>query len=97
MRKKKIYKQIVKRIMRPEITQCLECQNKLQRCVTISDRPIITLKQVMRVVHCGYRCPQPECEGAKASLPQCPSRCVGFVWVYLSLDWRLSFWSDNCA
>ncbi len=65
MRKKKIYKQIVKRIMRPEITQCLECQNKLQRCVTISDRPIITLKQVMRVVHCGYRCPQAECPGRK--------------------------------
>ncbi len=63
MRKKKIYKQVVKRIMRPEITQCLECQSKLHRCVTISDRPIITLKQVMRVVHCGYRCPQPECPG----------------------------------
>src|SRR2546421_9248155 len=65
MRKKKIYKQVVKRIMRPEITQCLECQSKLQRCVTISDRPIITLKQVIRVVHCGYQCPQRECPGRK--------------------------------
>jgi len=65
MRKKKIYKQVVKRIMRPEITQCVKCQSKLQRCVTISDRPIITLKQVMRVVHCGYRCPDHECPGRK--------------------------------
>lgn len=65
MRKKKIYKQVVKRIMRAEITQCLECQNKLQRCVTIADRPIITLKQVLRVVHCGYRCPQAECPGKR--------------------------------
>src|SRR5947209_18076074 len=65
MRKKKIYKQIVKRIMRPEIRQCLECQSTLQRSVTISDRPIITLKHVMRVVHCGYRCPQAECPGRK--------------------------------
>jgi hypothetical protein len=63
MRKKKIYHQVVKRILRPEITQCLKCQSKLQRCVTISDRMIITLKQVMRVVHCGYRCPQGECSG----------------------------------
>jgi hypothetical protein len=26
---------------------------------------IITLKQVIRVVHCGYRCPQGECPGRK--------------------------------
>ncbi len=63
MRKKKIYHQVVKRILRPEITHCLECQRKLQRSVTISDRLIITLKQVLRVVHCGYRCPQAECPG----------------------------------
>ena len=49
--------------MRPELTHCLECQSKLQRCVTISDRMIITLKQTIRLVHCGYRCPQPDCAG----------------------------------
>jgi hypothetical protein len=65
MRKKKRYGQAVKRIMRPELTHCLECQSKLQRCVTISDRMIITLKQVIRLVHCGYRCPHPECSGRK--------------------------------
>src|SRR5713226_5797015 len=65
MRKKKRYLQAIKRIMRPEITHCLECQSKLQRCVTISDRMIITLEQVIRLVHCGYRCPQAECPGRK--------------------------------
>src|SRR6202171_5074950 len=65
MRKKKVYYQLVKRILRPEVTHCLECQRKLQRCVTISDRPIITLKQVIRVVHCGYRCPQEQCPGSQ--------------------------------
>lgn len=65
MRKKKSYQQVVKRILRPEITHCLQCHTKLQRCVTISDRMIITLKQVIRLVHCGYRCPQPECAGSK--------------------------------
>jgi hypothetical protein len=63
MRKQKRYPQAVKRIMRPELTHCLECQSKLQRCVTISDRMIITLKQTIRLVHCGYRCPQPDCAG----------------------------------
>ena len=65
MNKKKRYNQAVKRILRPEVTHCLECRSRLQRCVTISDRMIITLKQVIRVVHCGYRCPQEECPGRK--------------------------------
>ena len=65
MNKKKKYNQAVKRILRPEVTHCLECQRKLQRCVTIADRMIITLKQVIRLVHCGYRCPQEECPGRK--------------------------------
>ena len=63
MNKKKRYNKAVKRILRPEVTHCLECQSRLSRCVTISDRMIITLKQVMRVVHCGYRCPQEACAG----------------------------------
>ncbi len=65
MRKKRRYDQVVECIMRPELTHCLECQSKLQRSVTISDRMIITLKQVIRLVHCGYRCPQRECSGRK--------------------------------
>src|SRR5260370_12245714 len=65
MHKKRRYDQVVKYIMRPELTHCLECQSKLQRSVTISDRMIITLKQVIRLVHCGYRCPQRECPGRK--------------------------------
>jgi hypothetical protein len=50
MRKKKSYHQVVKRILRPEISHCLECQSKLQRSVTISDRILVTLKQVIRVI-----------------------------------------------
>lgn len=65
MNKKKRYNQMIKRILRPEVTHCLECQRKLQRCVTIADRMIITLKQVIRLVHCGYRCPQEECPSRK--------------------------------
>lgn len=65
MRKKRTYQHFVKRIMRPEVTHCLTCKNKIKRCVTISDRMIVTLKQVIRLVHCGYRCPQLDCPGRK--------------------------------
>lgn len=63
MRTRKAYTQVVKRIMRPELTHCLECQRRLQRCVTISQRTVITLKQVIKVIHCGYRCPLSDCPG----------------------------------
>ena len=60
MRTRKAYAQVVKRIMRPELTHCLECQSRLQRCVTISQRTVITLKQV---IDCGFRCPLSDCPG----------------------------------
>src|SRR5258708_1958689 len=38
MRKKRSYDQVVKCIIRPELTHSFESQNTLQRCITISDR-----------------------------------------------------------
>jgi hypothetical protein len=65
MRTHKSYPQVVKRIFRPELTHCLECQTRLRRCATISHRTIVTLTQVMRVIHCAYRCPDITCPGHK--------------------------------
>jgi hypothetical protein len=63
MRTKKSYEQRNKRTYRPEITHCVDCGSRLRRAVTISDRTIITRKEVLHVVHRGYRCPLPECPG----------------------------------
>lgn len=63
MRKTRAYEQRTKRTYRPEITHCLECGSRLRRTVTISARTIITLDEVLQVVHRGYRCPQPDCPG----------------------------------
>ncbi|HET8910378.1 MAG TPA: hypothetical protein VFN23_02875 [Ktedonobacteraceae bacterium] len=63
MRKKKIYQQMTKRMYRPEVTHCVDCGSRLRRAVTISARTVITLKEVIRVVHRGYRCPQSDCPG----------------------------------
>lgn len=63
MRTKKSYEQRVKRTYRPELTQCVDCGSRLRRAVTISDRSVITLKEALHVVHCGYRCPLPDCPG----------------------------------
>ena len=61
MRTKKSYVQTIKRIYRPEITHCLSCQTRLRRCLTISQRTVVTLQEVVRVIHCGYRCPNSTC------------------------------------
>jgi hypothetical protein len=63
LRKKKKYSQIVKHIYHSEIKYCLECKRRLKRYVTISDKRVVTLTQVVRVIHCGYRCPEKECRG----------------------------------
>ncbi len=65
MRKSKVHARAVKRIMRPEVSYCLECQRRLPRCVTISQRTVVTLSHVIELVHCGYRCPAPDCPGRK--------------------------------
>ena len=63
MRTKRAVPQMVKRIFHPELKYCLECQSRLERCCTISQRTVITLSQVVRPIHCGYRCPRPTCLG----------------------------------
>ncbi len=61
MKKAKSYAQITRRFYRPELTICPECQRHLRRGSTLSQRKVITLKEVIRVTHAGYRCPNPEC------------------------------------
>jgi hypothetical protein len=63
MRTSKVYREKVKRIFRPEVRQCLDCGRKLRRWETISERTVITLKEAVKVVRCGYRCPAEDCPG----------------------------------
>jgi len=46
---------------RPEQYVCPECQRRLRRAVTLSERTVITLQGAIKVIHAGYRCPNPEC------------------------------------
>jgi hypothetical protein len=63
MRKKRAITQVSKRISHPEIRQCLTCGARLKRVMTIAERTVITLSEVVRVIHCGYRCPVEACSG----------------------------------
>lgn len=96
MRKKKVYQQTIKRIYRPEMTHCVDCGSRLRRKVTISERTVITLSEVITVVHCGYCCPQQACVGHKrlyrsrqADALALPGFTFGLDIVLLVGHWRL--------
>jgi hypothetical protein len=57
----KTYEKVTNRFYRPEIHKCPECQKSIKRALTISKRTIVTLGGVMKIIHGGYRCLNPEC------------------------------------
>lgn len=61
MKHAKTYKDVTKRFYRPEIRKCLECQKPIKRVVTLSQRTVVTLHEVIKVIHGGYRCRNPKC------------------------------------
>jgi hypothetical protein len=68
MRRPKVFPHTTqKRICRSEFTSCLSCGTRLRRYATLSERPIITLAGPIRLTHCGYRCPNPDCPTAQRS------------------------------
>lgn len=64
MRTAKVYPTVTKQIYHAESTACPTCSSRLRRFSTVSQRTVVTLDGVLRVVHCGYRCPQPDCPTA---------------------------------
>src|SRR5256885_5591693 len=61
MKHAKTYENVIKRFYRPEIRRCIECQKPIKRAVTLSQRTVVTLDGVIKVVHGGYRCKNPKC------------------------------------
>jgi len=57
------YAQVSRRFYRSEQTHCPVCQRRLRRAVTVTERTVITLEEVIKMVHAGYRCPDTACEG----------------------------------
>jgi hypothetical protein len=60
-----VYPMLARRTFRPEVTTCVSGGARLQRRVTRSRRVVITADGPLQVTHCGYRCPDPACAGAR--------------------------------
>ncbi len=63
MRTAKQYAEVTRINLRPEVEYCPFCQCYLRRTCTLGERTIVTLHQVVYLVHRGYRCPDEDCPG----------------------------------
>src|SRR5256886_4315693 len=59
------FAKVSRRFYRPEQSHCAVCQRRLRRAVTLTERTVITLEEVIKLVHAGYRCPDPQCAGSQ--------------------------------
>src|SRR5438045_2950560 len=57
------FAKVSRRFYRPEQLHCPVCQRRLRRAVTLTERTVITLDEVVKLAHAGYRCPDPQCVG----------------------------------
>jgi hypothetical protein len=61
MKLAKTYEKVIKRFYRPEIYRCPECGKSIKRALTVSERTVVTLSGVIKLIHGGYRCRNEEC------------------------------------
>src|SRR5213080_2939105 len=65
MKAARTFAQVSRRFYRPEQSHCPVCQRRLRRAVTLTERTVITLEEVIKLVHAGYRCPDSHCAGSQ--------------------------------
>ncbi len=63
MKRRRSYPNMTRRWYRPVEHECPDCHRKLREVKTLSKRTVITLREVIKVTHAGYRCPNAQCPG----------------------------------
>src|SRR5512142_1121366 len=77
---------VSRRFYRPEQSHCPDCQRRLRRAVTLSERTVITLEEVIKLVHAGYRCPDPQCVGHQRTYRSVKADALALPWFTYGLD-----------
>src|SRR6266700_3459607 len=65
MKPARSYANVKRRWYRPAEHECPVCQRTLRQAMTLTRRTVITLQGVIKLIHAGYRCPDPQCAGAQ--------------------------------
>jgi hypothetical protein len=77
---------VSRRFYRPEQYHCPECQRRLRRAVTLTERTVITLAEVIKLVHAGYRCPDAQCAGHRRTYRSVRADALALPWFTYGLD-----------
>src|SRR5437660_4288836 len=80
------FAQVSRRFYRPEQSHCPVCQRQLRRAVTLTERTVITLEEVIKLVHAGYRCPDPDCAGSQRTYRSLQADALALPWFTYGLD-----------
>jgi hypothetical protein len=83
------YPTLARRPVRPEVTMCVSCGARLRRRLTLSRRVVITGDGPLHVTHCGYRCPNPACAGARRTDRSAVADGLALPGFTCGLDWIL--------
>src|SRR5712692_9998975 len=67
-------------------SHCPVCQRRLRRAVTLSERTVITLEEIIKLVHAGYRCPDPQCAGSQRTYRSAKADALALPWFTYGLD-----------
>ncbi len=65
MKRSRSYPKVTRRWYRPVEHECRECGRTLREVKTLSKRTVVTLAEVIKVTHAGYRCPDGQCPGSQ--------------------------------
>ena len=65
MKRARSYPQVTRRWYRPVEHECAQCGRTLRQVKTLSKRTVVTLAEVIKVTHAGYRCPDGQCPGCQ--------------------------------
>src|SRR5438045_2885759 len=80
------FAKVSRRFYRPEQLHCPVCQRRLRRAVTLTERTVITLDEVIKLVHAGYRCPDPQCAGGSRTYRSVQADALALPWFTYGLD-----------
>jgi hypothetical protein len=65
MKRRRTYPNVRRCWYRPLEHECPVCQRTLRQAMTLTRRTVITLEGVIKLIHAGYRCPDPQCAGQR--------------------------------
>src|SRR5438876_11395331 len=80
------FAQVSRRFYRPEQSHCPVCQRRLRRAVTLTERTVITLEEVIKLVHAAYRCPDSHCAGSQHTYRSVQADGLALPWFTYGLD-----------